>query len=269
MPKLYYLNITYKGSARGIFPRRDKIIAEQQTSLSVTLNKLTYICKGGRINTKRLNRKLGGKSVITPKDVVLPEGCDFYRFNSNAFSKRLCANMALEVLRRLDNSKDLQLGIYDPEAQAPDLMLESLKICRQPVAVTCDLLPYRQIGQRALYELGASAIITRSVSELERCDLIIAPTEILIPLPIKSNAIVLTAGAPKVALSGRIYPRYTLSLPKELESIKPDGLDTEYFCSALYSLCGLYPLGSAVPLSCRNAADSQTVDSLCGILENV
>lgn len=227
----------------------------------IEVNQLTYYSRSGKIKPGKLLRALGGEKIILADEgAVLPESVT--RFCSNSFSERLCVNMALGVLRKMKNPADLRLGIFDPEAHSPDLLFEALKLCRNPVAVTFDLLPYDRIRRIALSELGASAVITRRTSELLNCDFVIAPTKICAFIPIKKNAILLTAGKPYVRLSGELYHSYAVTLPAEFERIKPEGLSAEYFGSALYTLCGFYQLGSLMPLSCYGESGGQTVKSL-------
>lgn len=245
--------------------RGDSVSENIVSSGSLSVRQLTYTCRSGKVKAQKLYKRLGQNAlVLAPKCAGLPDG--IIRFNSNAFSQRLCVNMALEALRSAENTADLRLGIFDPEAVAPDFLLEALRLCRSPVAVTYDPLPYEEIRRRALDELGASAVITRGTNELKNCDFIVAPARIGAYLPIKSTAVVLTAGEPYIKLPGRIYFRYTLNLPENIERLRPKELDAEYFCSALYTLCSMYSLGSAVPMSCVGRNTSQTVGSLSNMI---
>ena len=241
--------------------RGDKIKSAVVRGGGITINQLTYYSRSGKIKPNKLLRATGDETILlAAENVILPEGIT--RFSSNRFSERLCVNMALGTLRRMKNPEDLTLGIFDPEAHSPDLLFEALKLCRNPVAVTFDLLPYDRIRRIALSKLGASAVITRQTSELINCDFIIAPTKICAYIPIKKNAVLLTASKPYIRLFGDIYYGYTVNLPAEFDRIKPDGLSAEYFGSAMYTLCGFYQLGSLVPLSCYGESGGQTVSSL-------
>lgn len=239
----------------------DKLKSAVVRGGGIAINQLTYYSRSGKIKPNKLYRAAGDEEIIlADENIILPEGIT--RFSSNKFSERLCVNMALGALRKMKNPADLRLGIFDPEAHSPDLLFEALKLCRNPVAVTFDTLPYDRIRRIALSELGASAVITRRTSELMNCDLIIAPTKICAYIPIKKNAILLTAGKPYVILPGKVYHSYAVTLPEVFEKLNPEGLSAEYFGSALYSLCGFYQLGSLVPLSCYGETGGQTVKSL-------
>ena len=257
------------GLTRALFRLRGDSVAEEIIAgKGFSLRRITYTCRSGRVKPKKLYKRLGKNAlVLAPDGCALPGG--IRRFCSNSFSQRLCVNMALGALRLAKNAAGLRLGIYDPEAVAPDFLLEALRLCRSPVAVTYDALPYEEIKRRALDELGASAIITRSSGELKNCDLIVAPTKIGAYLPVKSSAVVLTAGEPYIRLPGRIYYKYSLNLPPELERLIPPELDAEYFCSALYSLRSFYNLGSAVPASCRGKNACLTPAALSGLIDSL
>ena len=246
--------------------RGDKVKSAVVRSGGIAVNQLTYYSRSGKLKPSKLYRAAGNeKLILADENVAMPEGLT--RFCSNNFSERLCVNMALGVLRKIKNPLDLKLGIFDPEAHSPDLLFEALKLCRNPVAVTFDLLPYDRIRRMALSELGASAVITRRTSELLNCDFVVAPTKICAYIPIKKNAVLLTAGKPYVRLFGEIYHSYAVTLPEVFEKLKPDGLSAEYFGSALYTLCGFYQLGSLVPLSCYGKTGGQTVKSLAEIFD--
>ena len=259
----------YKNAFAGAIGRlRGDSITEEITRGAVGLRRITYIKRGAEPKPNKLYKRLGKNAVVLCSESTrLPEGIT--RFCSDSFSGRLCVNMALETLRRLDSPEELRLGIYDPEAAEADFLFEALKLCRSPVAVTCDILPYDRIRRLALELLGASAMITRNTRELGDCDLIVAPTRICVPLPIKRSAVVLTAGAPYVGLSGRIYGSYEPILPEPLERLRPPELGAEYFGSALYTLCGMFRLGSLVPTGCvsLDGRDRQTVESLRNLLD--
>ncbi len=227
--------------------RGDSIRDEIHKNESVTVRRVTYICRGVKIKPNKLYKSIGSEAVVlTDENARLPDGIT--RFCSNRFSQRLCVNTALSILKTCKNISTLKLGIYDPEAVEPDFLLEALRLCRSPAAVTYDLLPYDRIRRTALAELGASAVITRNSNELSKCDFIVAPTRISAYIPIKSDAVVLTVGEPYIKLSGKIYHKYSINLPKELEKLRPPELSAEYFGSALYSMCGFYRLGGITPI---------------------
>ena len=242
--------------------RCDSINYELLRSYPYELRRVTYTSRSGKLKPNKLYKLIGKDSlVLADESARLPNGIT--RFCDNRFSERLCVNMALEILRGINDPTELRLGIYDPEAVAADFMLEALKLCRSPIAVTYDYLPYDRIRRIALEQLGAAAIITINAKELKNCDFIIAPTRISMFIPIKREAVVLTAGKPYVRLGGLVYHSYDVALPPAVEKIRPSELSAEYFGSAVYSLYRQYKLGSLVPYQCTGNNGKQTVKSLC------
>ena len=86
-----------------------------------------------------------------------------------------------------------------------------------------------------------------------------APSRISAYIPVKKDAIVLTAGEPYIRLCGSVYHSYDVALPPEIEKLKPPELSAEYFGSAVYSLYRQYRLGSLVPNLCAGKNGSLTV----------
>ena len=63
-------------------------------------------------------------------------------------------------------------------------------------------------------------------------------------------------------IGGSVYHGYDVTLPPELEEIRPPELSAEYFGSAVYSLCRQYRLGSLVPDRCIGKNNSLTIKKL-------
>lgn len=241
--------------------RGDSVYEELLQSGQIGLRRVTYISRSGKLKPKKLYKHLGKEAVVLADEGArLP--CGITRFYDNSFSERLCVNMALGILGNIGDPTELRLGIYDPGAVAADFLLEALKLCRSPIAVTYDYLPYDRVRRIALEKLGAAAIITKNTKELKDCDLIIAPTRISAYVPVQKDAVVLTAGEPYIRLGGSVYHGYDVTLPPELEEIRPPELSAEYFGSAVYSLCRQYRLGSLVPDRCIGKNNSLTIKKL-------
>lgn len=249
--------------------RRDKVEIKISRARGVTLKHITYTSFSGEVRLDRADKIIGEhrNRLLCSEKLIFPPMSGYRRFESQSFSSRLCANMALEVLKEFEHSADLCLGIYDPRAVAADFMLKSLEYCSNPVALSYNHEPYALARERALDELGASVTVTKNVSELDRCDFIVAPANISEHLPIKAKAVILTVGEPSVPIGGEWYGNYCFRMPNGFDAIKPRELSEEYFCSALYTLGAQYELGSIVPLSCTGKSGSQTVKSLCKLLD--
>lgn len=249
--------------------RRDKVEIEIRRARGVSLRHITYTSYSGEVHLDRTDSLVGTQRdrLLCSDKLVFPHSCGYRRFESAAFSARLCVNMALETLRECRNAAELRLGIYDPQGTAADFLLHALEFCVEPVVITQNADTYQLVRERALNELGAAVSLTKQTEELERCDLLVAPARIHEALPLKPSAIVLTTGEPTKPLSGEIYYSYSFRMPNGFSSLKPAELSEEYFCSALYTLGGQYALGSIVPLSCNGRSGAQTVKSLSNLLD--
>lgn len=249
--------------------KKDKLNVEIKRARGVSLKHITYTSYNGRVCLDKASRIIGAQrtQLLCSEKLSFPLQSGYRRFKSDVFSARLCTNMALELLKSCKCSPSLRVGIYDKQAVACDTLLGVLEYCSNAVVVTQNSKPYYFTAQRALDELGAAAVITKSVSELRECDLVIAPCAIDEALPLNAEAILLTVSCPKVKTGAQEYYRYNFRMPNGFDLIKPEELDEEYFCSALYTLGSQYELGSIVPLSCRNENISQTIRSLCAEFE--
>lgn len=262
------LNIEYGNKGRGLRRlinkiKRDRITVELRKARGVCLVYVTYTSYNGKINLDKLSGVFGSRSrcILCDSRIEFPKNSGFIRFESDSFRIRLCTNMAYQILKDSDGLS-ISLGIYDPNGIISDFLPASLEFCRRVTVVTNESKIYQTQLNRALDELGATAVITSKTDELENCNLIIAPEVIDTSLCIKSSAIVLTTQKPKKPTSGHIYYEYSFKMPASLAQIKPDVLSDEYFCSALYTIENRYELGSIVPNLCSDGTNSQTIPSI-------
>lgn len=226
---------------------------------------LEYICRNGRINTGRISKKAKeGRNnlVYSGKDDITADGT-ISIFDPFELRKRLCSNMALEVLEIMEEiPPDLSIGLYDPRGEYSDLCLHILRHTSNFTVVSRNKSLYTEQAKVLLEEQGIVLRVCSKVSALSRCGLIIAPETIREPFVPMSKTVVLTSSKPSVSLPCRVYSKYSFSLPKELEALRPEGVSAEDFGGALYSLCGFYAIGSCVPFVCLGETDTQTTVSL-------
>lgn len=270
------LSVETPDKGKGIFKlinslRRDKVTVEFSKARGVCLKNITYRTYSGKIRLENLDSVTGCQKnrLLCSEKLDFPANSGYKRFYSPEFSARLCTNMALDVLKNCKNSEKLKIGIYDPKAVASDFLFYALDFCSDIAVVTYESDIYYCQLNRAMEELGASAVVTNQLSELAECDFVVAPSVICENLPVKSDALVLTVERPKVPTAGLVYYKYTLRMPNGFDKLRPDELDEEYFCSALYTLERQYELGSIVPTLCMNSSSSQTVKSICAYMRTI
>jgi hypothetical protein len=270
------LNVQIPEKGRGVVRlinniKPDKITIEFRRARGVCLKYVTYRTYSGKINLDKLGAAVGSQQnrILCAEDIKFPPDSGFIRFSSAEFTSRLCTNMALDVIRRCQHSDCLKVGIYDPQAVSTDFLFYALQVCSDVRVVTNESETYYCQLNRAMEELGATAVVTSRTEELGDCNFVVAPLQISEPLPTKETAIVLTNGRPKVQLSGQVYFKYHMRLPNGFSKLNPPELDEEYFCSALYTLENQYELGTILPTACSNDTMSQTVRSMCKCIDGL
>lgn len=256
-----------KGLARRL--RRDKVDVTVKRARGVNLRHVVYTSYSGQVRLERTDKAIGEQrsQLLCSEKLIFPNHSGYKRFYSASFSARMCTNFALMVLKECTYAHELRLGLFDPRAVATDFVLKALDYINCPLIITENHEPYELTRDRALHESGAAITITKNLSELEQCDLILAPTQLEVTLPLSRTAILLTVGEPRGEQYAECYYHYSFRTPNGFDEIKPKELSTEYFCSALYTLGAQYELGSIVPLSCSGKAGSQTVKSLANLLD--
>lgn len=243
--------------------KKDKVDIKIERARGVFLKHIIYTSYSKSLRLEILDEAVSGQRsrLLCGSNITFPADSHYKRFESSSFSSRLCTNMAIQILRKCKDT-DLKIGIYDTEGLQSDALIWMLRHCSDIVVFTRNPEPYLKANQDALDEIGASAIITKSVEELENCNMIIAPSEIRDNLNVNKECILLTISKPAINFDCQLYYRYHFKMPNGFDRIKPEELDEEYFCSALYTLANQYELGTIVPLTCRNAQVSQTINSL-------
>ena len=251
--------------------KHDRVDVEVKRARGVSIKHVTYTSYSGKVKLAKIDRIIGAQRnhLLCSENLKFPVNSGYKRFFSSEFTSRLCTNMALSVIKSSNCPENLKLGIYDPDGKTPDFLFCVLNYCSDVTVVTQNTEPYYCELRRAMDEFGASAVITSQIQDLDDCKLVVAPCVIKESLPVRGDAVVLTNGCPKVHMGGLIYYKYYLRMPNGFDLIKPNELDEEYFCSALYTLASQYELGSIVPTVCRNFSSSQTVKSLCAYVESI
>lgn len=231
----------------------------------ISVKHLRYISRNGKVDWRCISRKAqqGRVNLICSSKEEIPPESGIVPFVPAALRQRLCTNMALEVLELMKEfPRKLKIGLYDPRGDFCDLCEYMLKYTSDFVVVTKNAGVYTEQAQRLLNETGAVLCVNRNVSALSNCGFIISPDRIEESFTPMTKAVLLTSREPCVPLCCRVYFRYSFRLPKEFEGLRPDNTDTELFGGALYSLCGVYALGSVVPFVCISNTDTQTTLSL-------
>ena len=259
-------NIDREKGIKGLLMRlkRDSATVDVDRARGVYFKHITYVSYGGKLHFEKLEKALGDSrfAIICDEKIKFPEKNNMKRFNNIDFSARLCTNFALNLLRECEFAEKIKIGIYDTDGKNSDFLPYIMKYTSDVTVVTNSATCYHEVLENIMEEMGACAVVTQSTDELKNCDIIIAPQNITESFPVRDDALIFTVGRPKAEVGGQLYYKYCFKMPNGFDRIKPDELDTEYFCSALYTLGRQYQLGSIVPQLCVNYSTSQTAKSL-------
>ncbi len=231
----------------------------------IEIRHLRYISRRKKINWKKISKytREGRRGILYSGKLPVPDDAGIKLFEPIELRQRLCGNMALSVLELMKEvPKKLRVGLYDPEGDFSDLPEHFLKFTDNVIVVTKNYKVYSQQADRLLFEQGAVLSVSPHTSLLSTCNLIVSPSMLETSFTPMTKAVVLTCHKPSVPLACRVYYKYSFCLDEQLEQLKPEGLDTETFAGGLYSLCGMYSLGSLIPLVCTGDVDTQTALSL-------
>ncbi len=242
--------------------RGDSVITEIKSSGSVVLRLVTYVGRNGRINSDRVSAVLGESSqILCTRDTLLPEG--FERFENEEFKSRMSINLGAFLLKKLRKTcPDLTVGYYDPEAVWRDDTDALSRYNDNLTVITDNDVMYDEVCERIQNDSGAVVSVTRNRERLGDCGLVIAPSVVRKPLPLRDDAVVLTAAKPEERLPCLCFYDYDFRMPNSFANLKPPCFSAEYFSGALYSLACQYELGSIVPTLCSDSAGSHTPASL-------
>ena len=249
--------------------RRDRAVVNVERARGVYFKHITYISYGGKLHLERLEKIIGDNRtrIICNEKINFPEKSGFKRFYNADFSARLCTNFVLNLLRECEFAEKLKVGIYDPDGRHSEFLAHIMRYTSDVTVVTNSPDSYYEALEIIMDEMGACAVVTQLTDELENCDIVIAPQTVTESFPVREDALVFTVGRPKAEINGQLYYKYCFKMPNGFDRIKPEELDSEYFCSALYSMGRQYQLGSIVPQLCVNFSTSQTAKSLGAYIE--
>lgn len=243
----------------------NKIRIETNQVRGVTLKHIEYINRTGKINWQEIDRWVGVQRnhLLCSEYLRLPADMGYKRFYSEDFTKRLCTNMALYILSRLEKPESVNVCLYDRKGESPDALLHFIKLSPKIRVITENPGVYVPVSEMIMEETGISPVVCRSAESAEGCDFLVAPCTITESLPLKSSTVTLTSRCPETVQNGAVYFRYHFKMPNKFERIKPADLSDFYFASALYTKARQHQLGSIVPMLCSNYSAGARIESIC------
>ena len=241
----------------------DKIKVETKTADKVSLRSITYISHKDRVNFSKIDAlvKAQRNRLLCSEKVHLPEHLGYKRFCDIDYKKRLCTNLALELLREC-KSANLKVGLVDIDGDYSLYPKYLLKYCDNLSIVTHDIKHYSGVCEELLSETGVSVVLSRRFDVLKTCNLVVAVSKMDFSVKLSDTALLLCVEKPSYKTSYTTIFDYSVNMPNHLTNLCTEGLSDTYIMSALYSLCALYELGVYVPSLCVSQNCVHTLSSL-------
>lgn len=250
---------------------RGKVEEFYEEAGGITAKKIICRIKNGKINGDRLLKKLGGeKLAVCPREkkYLLPAGVRC--FSDRKLRERLCGNFAVAVARRLTREKaEVKIGLFDPDGENSDLVAFLVECTGNLLVVTYAGEIYCECADRILEEKGAVISMSSDTADLEDCGFIIAIEPIREKIYPSGNCVIISSDKPSVPLQCQCYWEFSADIPEKYKKLCPKDMPELTFCAALYEMCGVYEIGSQVPLVCRNSSTAHTAASLGAYIANM
>lgn len=249
--------------------RKDKIETYYRSLGLVKLKCVDYTLYSKQINYKKLDKVIGAQRnrLICNKEVVLPKHLGYKRFENSEYKERLCKNLCIELVSKIN--KNIKVGVIDFDATHTQLVKYLTKYTDCVTVVTKQIEIYKEVADNLLEETGAPIYISKGNKSLTRCELVVALSGDFENVCLQQSAILLCIQKPESDVHCLCIYDYIVELPKQVDALCPEDMDKTYFASALYSMCNVYQLGSAVPRQCQSDIGLHTVDSLMILIENM
>lgn len=249
----------------------DKITVTRYMSVrGVCFRSIVYHKRRKNINWNRIEKLTGnetGSLMCCYPDLPLQKG--FKAMDICEYKSRLCTNLILHALSKAENTENLKIALYDPNGNFSDLLPYLTELTDHLTVITKEVEYYAQIAQCIIEQTGACTLISKNDDMLSSYDIIIAPEKVGKRIITSQNSILITNEKPQYPTSAQTYYNYYFKLPKDLEKVKPEGIDNVYFAGALYIKGKMYTLGSIVPTMCSNLTRSHTTSSLISEINNL
>src|SRR5574344_2158761 len=116
----------------------NKINVSVKSSRGVSLRHIQYENITGKVNWLRLDSVIGAQRnhLLCDEKIIFPPNMGFKRFQSDEFNCRLCTNMGLYILSKLQAPEKIDVALYDKNGENSDLIAFLLKFSRNVTVVT-------------------------------------------------------------------------------------------------------------------------------------
>jgi len=170
-------------------------------------------------------------SLIIPENIVMPPGCPVKRYDCNNFLRHVFIGTIMGIIKTSGiRPRDVNLGIYDPDALCPDTAISALSAAGTVKVVTGRLEKYTEYSHKAMDMYGAGLIVSPFVDSFYRCDIIMAPFGLDGCEYIPSGALVFD----QQGLAGFSVSKECIILPKYYADMVPKGVCHADFAAVLF-----------------------------------
>lgn len=250
---------------------KDKLYETYGEYRHLVIRNMKYISYNSKINWNVVYNRAGyqGKCLVCNRDIKFPENSGLERFEDRAFFRKMTNNFALEVLKNTKNPERYKIAFYDIEGIDTGFVEKLCKFTDNFVVITVNKRRYQELGEQLLNSCGVSLVFSDRLARVRGCDMIIAPSHIRKILNLNAKAVILTSQKPYFDMPSQCYYGYSVDIPKEIKNIIPEGMDSGYVASALYSKGRLAYLQDIIPKVAYNEASTCTIKSLAKYMDNL
>ena len=175
-------------------------------------------------------------------------------------STKICDSLPIPLIRRSIGLVDAD-GIYTSFAEKLIKHSPTVKI------FTNHFEAYEATQEELLSLYGAPLVITNRLSSLADCQVIYSPNPSAADEVAKLGAITVSGGVQGNFEKENILSLYELEIPQEAAECMPQGVNSIYFLSAAYELCGKREYEAILPHSLLTGRQVLAYSSLSGYIK--
>lgn len=193
----------------------------------------------GRVPWKKLESCMGilRKDVILKGGVTLPEGCSITEFSPEIYPRILLMNTAVSKLK---GSRHRSLVVYDEKGLYMENMDNLACIFDRIRVVTSVADKYDNVARKLMENSGFSLEVSEKSSY--DADVVISHR---CNVPLYFSGRVFT-NERRFLMNAEVNAGCNIDLPEEYEKLRPEGVESLVFASALYEKCKVKNLGKII-----------------------
>ncbi len=266
-----------KQNARGIkglisgIRRKGEIKTEIKSGGEVRVKYVEYVCGSGKPDWRRIAGCVGQAKgyLLCKRELQLPYKLGFKRFHSLSLSRLMAINGALRALSVIKaERRRVNLCFCDMKGEYIKYAPLFLPMCAE-MKIISKSESYEEFPEYAMGEYGACVELCRSAEQVKSCNIFVSPRFAELDGYRGCDALMFTAGGASKNQHIRTVNGYSWRLPAAYRKLKPEGMSSEYFSQALYSIAGVTEMAKTAPHAYRMGGAVYTTAELCGEIESM